>query len=372
MRRLRASCLFGFVSTLVSILLVAVPTLAYVQPVYAVASPSAPSLPTVPPVVGPPSPDQTRTAPVEITARRTETTKHFLMPDGSCVAWLYAAPVHYKAADGTWRDIDDTLVSAGPGVMRNAGAQTQVEIANAAAASNLVRIARDGWSVGMGMVGGRIGAQKDKGDTATFSDVATATDLRYETIRGDLKETLVLKSPAAPASFSFRMNPTGLELRACPGGGWAFFRPAAVAPSLYLGPLTVFDSAAEPTSTQAASMTVTPSGSGAIVTYNLPRTWLDDPVRVFPVNVDPTLYISSSTYVSSVPSATAHGTEATLVVGYSSGSYVYEGYVRAKMASAGIPAGGYIDSADLQILAKPTGGETACCSWSRTTSIHDA
>lgn len=41
MRRLRGSCLFGFVSTLVSILLVAVPTLANVQPVYAVVGPPA-------------------------------------------------------------------------------------------------------------------------------------------------------------------------------------------------------------------------------------------------------------------------------------------------------------------------------------------
>ena len=47
----------------------------------------------------------------EDTSKRDETTKHFLMSDGSYNAISYPLPVHYRE-DGTeeWAEIDNTLV----------------------------------------------------------------------------------------------------------------------------------------------------------------------------------------------------------------------------------------------------------------------
>lgn len=41
-------------------------------------------------------------------SRRDETTKHFIMSDGSRKAVKYSQPVHYRA-NGKWVDIDNTL-----------------------------------------------------------------------------------------------------------------------------------------------------------------------------------------------------------------------------------------------------------------------
>ena len=46
--------------------------------------------------------------PEEIVTRRTETAKHFRMPDGTVLAADYPLPVHYEQ-DGHWVDIDNTL-----------------------------------------------------------------------------------------------------------------------------------------------------------------------------------------------------------------------------------------------------------------------
>ncbi len=47
----------------------------------------------------------------EITENRSANSKHFRMPDGTCVAVAYDASVHYEK-DGEWVDIDNTLVDA--------------------------------------------------------------------------------------------------------------------------------------------------------------------------------------------------------------------------------------------------------------------
>ena len=46
--------------------------------------------------------------PEEIVARRTETAKHFRMPDGTVLVAEYPLPVHYEK-DGQWVDVDNTL-----------------------------------------------------------------------------------------------------------------------------------------------------------------------------------------------------------------------------------------------------------------------
>src|SRR5512135_2991627 len=52
---------------------------------------------------------------VEQVARRTESVKHYQLPNGSYVAVLAAGPLHYADASGTWQDIDATFHDDGGG-----------------------------------------------------------------------------------------------------------------------------------------------------------------------------------------------------------------------------------------------------------------
>ena len=45
----------------------------------------------------------------EVTGKRGENVKHFLMSDGNYMAAQYDIPVHYQDASGTWREYDNTL-----------------------------------------------------------------------------------------------------------------------------------------------------------------------------------------------------------------------------------------------------------------------
>ena len=57
----------------------------------------------------------------EVETERDESVKHYRLSDGSFVATQYAEPVHYKAADGQWRDIDNTLTLDGEVYTAQAG-----------------------------------------------------------------------------------------------------------------------------------------------------------------------------------------------------------------------------------------------------------
>ena len=65
-----------------------------------------------PPAVGQAgSTEPTVTVVRELPEKRTETSKHFLLSNGLRRAEIFAAPVHFKDAGGTWRDIDTRLVA---------------------------------------------------------------------------------------------------------------------------------------------------------------------------------------------------------------------------------------------------------------------
>ena len=46
---------------------------------------------------------------VEVEDRREQNVKHFLLPDGSYEAVVYSEPIHKKAENGKWIDIDNRL-----------------------------------------------------------------------------------------------------------------------------------------------------------------------------------------------------------------------------------------------------------------------
>ena len=49
----------------------------------------------------------------EVVSRRTESTKHFHLGNGSYAAVSYGMPVHELDADGAWQDIDNRLGDSG-------------------------------------------------------------------------------------------------------------------------------------------------------------------------------------------------------------------------------------------------------------------
>jgi RHS repeat-associated protein len=379
MRSLRKNVLARILSVLVSLLLVVpIAPLLMLQPQAAYASPqdpvtptssssssleatasavgtSPPSVQTKAPSPTAPSLDLTRTTPVEIPSRRTEYATHYLMPDGSYWCELSSQRVRYKQPDGTWKNINSHVVPDEQfGVSRNASNDLAMQFGNWDSGVKPVHIAKDDWTLDMQPLAGFLGDQVDAGDVAQFSAIATDTDLTYESRPDGVKETLILHSAAAPAAFSFKLTFTGLDLRGDDASGWAFYRSGSFKPVLALGALTVADSATETSVCAGARMSVNPGQGSALITVSLPATWLADPARVFPVNVDPSVYAADNadTWISQENPSTNYGSSTTMTEGKQpTYNNYYDALVKFDVANCGLGGTSYIDNTTLKVYA---------------------
>ncbi|MDO8963249.1 MAG: RHS repeat-associated core domain-containing protein [Coriobacteriia bacterium] len=228
----------------------------------------------------------------ELLERRTETARHYRLSDGTVRAEIYGAPIHYKDASGKWERIDPTILASGIDQFENTRSQAKTTFHSGLEANGSVGIDGDGWSIGIAAPGMRRALKMAKDDTVTYIGAADDTFYQYRILGDGLKETVVLQTPSAAATVTVDVALTGLELRNDFDGTWAFFKPGASAPEGHLGGFSVFDSskdaAGDPATSTDAEMHVEATSTGARMSYTVPRAWLDDPKRVYPVMIDPT------------------------------------------------------------------------------------
>ncbi|MCE5191819.1 MAG: hypothetical protein LLG08_08695 [Actinomycetia bacterium] len=261
---------------------------------------------------------------VEDTALRTENSKQYRLPDGRITAVVSEAPIHHKDASGAWVDIDTTLVSdtVVPGSMRTRSAPVVASFGSESSGDAPVRVTASGHTVGLDMLAATEERPLTFGSFARYAGVAHDANLVYEAQDDGVKETIVLASADAPDSYRFFLDAGDLALRGDASVGWVLCEKDTGKPVFGLGGLSVFDSgenaAGDPAYCGDATMSVEPVSGGAYVSYSVPRAWLTDPARAYPVMIDPTLSAVSSldTYVSSAYPTTNYNSSTELRCGY--------------------------------------------------------
>ena len=260
---------------------------------------------------------------VEVVSSRTGTAKHYRLPDGRMLALVSSAPVHYQDAGGAWREIDTSLVpDVVTGRLQAASSASPASFGRERSGSSPAEVGIGGRTIGIDLLGAAERSPVPVGPRAHFTGVLAGTDLVYEATADGIKESLVLRSPAAPATFAFAVRTDGLSLAGDAREGWRLVDPRSGAPVAALGALTVFDSsknaAGDPAYCGGATMEAAAVGEVVVVSYSLPREWLDDPARVYPVVVDPSItpVASRDTFVSSKYTTTPYGGSTELKCGY--------------------------------------------------------
>lgn len=309
---------------------------------------------------GPPagSAESSPTAVREIESSRTANSATYLMSDGSYSQTIYEQPVHYKDTARHWDRIDPTLaVTPEYGVKQVKASDYDIAIASDEATDMPVTVSHDDWSFGMDLLGAEQSAMMAVGNQAVYPLAMTDTALTYETGGNAVKDTLVLSSKNAPDSFTFHVALENLTLCDSLLGEGHVLVDSHGKQVGRIEPLTVFDSAVDaagqPTSVcTSASVSVAPADGGVDVTYHVPRSWLDDPNRAYPVKVDPQTVFSTAadtcdTYYSSRYATTAYTTANHLDVGKFPSSDIRRSLVSFDMDS--LPKGVQIDSATLRL-----------------------
>ena len=88
-------------------------------------------------------------------SKRSEFSKEFVLNNGLRLATLYPSAVHYED-NGTWKEIDNTLIAAisdGQSVYTNSAGKWSIHFPQSLNGNNMIGIAIDGFNVQFGMAG---------------------------------------------------------------------------------------------------------------------------------------------------------------------------------------------------------------------------
>ena len=89
----------------------------------------------------------------EVEDLREEDTKHFRLSDGSYIAVSYGMPVHYEGEDGSWEDIDNTIVqNSDTSTYQLNRTDAVVSFANVLTNGTVLTTSKDGKSITMSLL----------------------------------------------------------------------------------------------------------------------------------------------------------------------------------------------------------------------------
>jgi len=161
----------------------------------------------------------------ELTSRRSEFSRTFLLSDGQRQAVISAGPVNYRDAAKRWMPIDTRVVRS---PRAGFSYQNTANVFGSFFSSDPARLVRfespaGGW-LQTGLPGGRRVAPRVSGSTVSYPEILPGVSLEYSVSPSGLKERIVLASASADVAdlrFTVRAG-GGLAPRAMPGGatGW--------------------------------------------------------------------------------------------------------------------------------------------------------
>jgi YD repeat-containing protein len=226
----------------------------------------------------------------ELPSLRTATSDTFLQTDGSRVARVYATPVNFRAANGEWQPIDDTLVNDANG-WHTAASPVAVALPSSLTAGP-VTVGSGSQNLAFQFESAAGTEAHASGSELTYTNVQPGVTAAYAVFSEGIRETLSLASAEAPTLYTYKLtSDSGVRPSLTAAGGVAF--TAASGKVLYeIAPPTVSDSApgAELPANGQAHYEL--SSDGSTLSLVLSKSWLQDPKRVFPVRIDPDVYFS--------------------------------------------------------------------------------
>jgi RHS repeat-associated protein len=301
-------------------------------------------------------------------SKSSATLTYWQNADGSITKDESEYPVNYQAKPGDWEPIDASLVRGSDGRYAERANSLGVSFADrsgpAAVATPDSSIAADAAatgsgelsqvqissseSVGWSLQGANAVAPVVSGSSAAYDGILSDTNVIEQAGPTGVKESIVLSSASAADSWTFPLEVSGLTASIDATGAVAFedSSGAVVArvPLAYAFDSDVNDETGLPATTWGVSYALSTVDGAPALTVSVDPAWLDDPARVFPVTVDPSLSVSivgttSTTYVNTDNS-----------VDHSSSTYLETGECTASACGNLDNANGLIDFANSRQL----------------------
>lgn len=296
----------------------------------------------------------------ELVEKRGERSKVFLNSDGSHTARLFTSPVHFLAQDGTWQEIDPTLVASELSgyAWRNAADSFAVHFSATAKPQDMVLVTDSTSSVSFGFEGADpASAAVVDGSKITYPGIRPGMDLVYEVREGEVKELVVLhNAPEQQLDLRFPLTLSNLTAQETTNDAFNLVTSSGEV-GFYLSDLWMIDSALDPSSGESAFSenvvaTLSDASSTPTLTVTPDHAWLTAPERIYPVTIDPTITkeTNDDTYIQSNICCKDVSGELEMKSGtYDSGSTKARSLLKFADVQSQIPSGATITGARMHV-----------------------
>lgn len=290
----------------------------------------------------------------EDVSQRTANRSVFVNADGTDTARVYAEPIHYRTADGTWADIDTTLVHQPDGTWQEkANSASPVFGATGDSSALLATRPGNGESVAFSLQGATDTAAVVSGNEVSYPGILPDAAVRYSANTAGVKETLVLDNASAPTTWTFPLTLRGLTASLDKDGAVVLTDTAGkvvqTVPHGFMRDSNIDPASNDGAQSSGVTYALAVVGGQQVLRVELDPTWVHDPARVFPIDVDPTsIDATASTYVMS-QFRNDYSTDDVLKAGtYDGGTHVANSYLL--FHDVGVTfANDYIEAATLNL-----------------------
>jgi RHS repeat-associated protein len=296
--------------------------------------------------------------PTELTQFRTASSRTFDNNDGTFTTAAYSGRIHYRDDQGAFRPISSALIpSQEPGYAFENEANSFRAFFKSQLGTHYLQLATGSGS-GSFMLSLENAAQSSaqtRQRGLSYPDVFPGVELRYDLQPDGVKESLLLANAQVPLSYHFVLSPPeGAHVHAVErgDGSWAFFMAPHARPVFILEAPWAAESGILFPSIHHASLDVSRSGGDFQIDLGLDPDWLLDPLRQFPVRVDPSITIQPPFQDASFDfncSGCTGTTSDRLSIGTGTGVAWQKWRSALQFSLADIPAGASISSAKLKL-----------------------
>lgn len=287
----------------------------------------------------------------EITELREESVKHFLCEDGSYIAATYSAPVHYYE-NGEWKEIDNslsldrtTLSESGRPTYTTKAGGLSVSVPQSFSDGQKITAQNKGYEIGFGLnsnqkdvslktsasvveldalssntevaklntvksinnisttstlnsndveaYNAELMTVDNQSSAVAYKGIMPDTDFEYIVTSNSIKENIVVYEPQSEYIYSFDMDFDGLTPIVNPDNSISLIEPSNPNETIFFieAPYMYDSNNAESIDIE---MSLTPNGDEYVMTLVANAEWINDPERVFPVVIDPTIQLLNS------------------------------------------------------------------------------